>query len=358
MPPSANAGNDGQSDRRTQTACLLILTGIGVGHVLHWAAPMMIPFLLALFAAFALTPLVDLLVRRWRLPRLLAVAVALLCGIALLLATALLASVAVSQLADNVSMYQDRFRQMIAQLQDSHLLKSLGIDPGAARKSLSSASPDVIRDFLQALADAVMVVISNGTLVLIFLAFLLAGNTALAGRSDGVMAGPAALVRRYLIAQFLLSALTGVLVGLSLWMVGVDLALTFGFLAFVLNAIPTVGCIIATLLPLPIVMLAPGATVTQVVLALLIPGTIQMLLGNVVVPRVMGKSLDLHPVTILIALILWGLLWGMIGVVLAVPLTAVLRIWFEKLSYTRPLARLMAGQSPYDADPVGATPLK
>ena len=346
--------NEGQTDKRVQTACLLILASIGVGYVLNWAAPLMIPFLLALFATFALAPLVDLMVRRWRLPRALAVAMTLLFAIAVLLATALMASVAVSQLAGNVGTYQDRFSQLMGKLQESQFLKGLGIDPDSTRKSLSSASPDVIRRFLQALADAVMTVISDGTLVLIFLAFLLAGNTALAGRSDGVMAEPAALVRRYLVAQFLLSALTGVLVGLALWLLRVDLALTFGFLAFVLNVIPTVGCIIATLLPLPIVALAPDATATQVLLALLVPGVIQFGLGNVVVPRVMGKSLDLHPVTILVALILWGLLWGMIGVVMAVPVTAVLRIWFEKLSYTRPIAKLMAGRSPYEPDPVVA----
>jgi AI-2 transport protein TqsA len=59
----------------------------------------------------------------------------------------------------------------------------------------------------------------------------------------------------------------------------------------------------------------------------------------------MGSSLDLHPVTILLALIFWGALWGFVGMLLAAPLTSVLRLLLEKLDVTRPVAELLAGRA-------------
>ena len=66
--------------------------------------------------------------------------------------------------------------------------------------------------------------------------------------------------------------------------------------------------------------------------------------GNFLEPKIQGDSLDLHPVTILVALIFWGMLWGIVGMFLAVPMTAILKILMEPYTYTRPFAQLMAGK--------------
>ena len=80
------------------------------------------------------------------------------------------------------------------------------------------------------------------------------------------------------------------------------------------------------------------------VLAILIPGIIQVTIGNGIEPKVMGDALDLHPVTILLALIFWGMLWGIPGMLLATPITAVMKILLSRLEYTRGLADLLAGR--------------
>ena len=338
-------------DRRIQTVCLLVLTAIAVACILAWSQPLMIPFVVAVFAAFTLTPLVDFQVRRWHFPRMVAIVMTLVLVIAVLLATGLLAAAAGSQLLDNADMYQVRFAGLVNRIIDELPLERAGLDREEARQSIGQASLGVIRSLLDGLTAATMDVLSKGTLVLVFLFFLLAGDTALSGGRGGVLAESAAMVRRYLGAQLFISALTGVLVGLALWLLRVDMALTFGFLAFVLNFVPNLGGIVATLLPLPIVLLGPEPQMTQAILALAIPSVIQFLLGNVVVPKIMGQSMDLHPVTILAALIFWGMLWGMAGVVLAVPITAVMRIWFVRFNYTRPIANVMAGRAPGGRSP-------
>jgi AI-2 transport protein TqsA len=76
-----------------------------------------------------------------------------------------------------------------------------------------------------------------------------------------------------------------------------------------------------------------------------VPGAIQFAIGNVLEPRLMGKSMKMHPITILLALIFWGVLWGPVGMFLAVPMTSVIRIFLEKNEITEPIARLMAGQT-------------
>jgi AI-2 transport protein TqsA len=123
------------------------------------------------------------------------------------------------------------------------------------------------------------------------------------------------------------------------------MAWLFGLLVFLLSFIPNIGSIVATLLPIPV-------AVTQfqdpwMVLAVVaIPGAIHMTLGNLVAPRLMGRDLELHPVTVLVALAFWGLLWGIAGMVMAVPIVAILRIVLLRFETTRSLAELLAGRLP------------
>ena len=79
---------------------------------------------------------------------------------------------------------------------------------------------------------------------------------------------------------------------------------------------------------------------------MLVPGLVQITIGNGIEPLIMGGELDLHPVTVLLALIFWGLLWGLVGMLLAAPMTAVLRIVLERIHTTRPVAELLAGRLP------------
>ena len=88
----------------------------------------------------------------------------------------------------------------------------------------------------------------------------------------------------------------------------------------------------------------PEITPFTAVLAIAVPGAIQLTIGNALEPKIMGDTLDLHPVVILIMLIFWGILWGIPGMLLATPITAVMKILFGRLEQTRPLADLLAGR--------------
>ena len=128
-------------------------------------------------------------------------------------------------------------------------------------------------------------------------------------------------------------------------MMGLRMAPLFGLLAFLFNYIPNVGPIVASLLPIPIAF-AQFQNPWMVLPVVALPGTVHMIIGNFVEPKLMGKGLELHPVAVLLALAFLGLLWGVIGMVLAVPIAAMARIVLSRFTTTRALAELLAGQLP------------
>ncbi len=194
--------------------------------------------------------------------------------------------------------------------------------------------------------------LANAFMVLLFMLFILAGSgefTAkvkqayppeIAARVDHITQNITRGVRRYLVAKTFVSGLTGVLVGLVLWILGVDFPVFWGFVTFVLNYIPNIGSIAAVILAfLSAALQFHTLTIPLTALAAMV--VIQMIVGNWVDPWVMSANLDLSPLLVIVSLIFWGWLWGIAGAVLAVPLTATIKIIFENVSGLRPLAVIM-----------------
>ena len=328
--------------RRIQNVCLLVLAGVAVGFVLFWFRQVLVPFVLAVFFAYGLSPVVDLQTERLRFPRSLAVLITLLFGILLLTVLGGLVSASVRELSANASVYQQQIEQMFEQVVAHPLFAQLGVDLEAM--DVRSLIPTkLLGSVLVGTTNAIVDLLSKGMIVLIFLFFLLAGQSAQRLRESGVRDEVERKIRRYLVVQGALSAATGLVVGGVLAMLGVPLAMVFGLFAFLLNFIPNVGSIIAVLLPLPVVLVSPEVSANAAVLAIVLPGVVQLVIGNVIAPKVLGDSLDLDPVTILLALMVWGALWGIVGMILAAPITAVMKMLFEKMELTAPLARLLAG---------------
>ena len=328
----------GALEQRIQTVCLLILATAAAGACLFWLRPALLPFVLALFIALGLTPLVDFQVERLRLPRGLAVAATGLIALLLIWLLGSLLSTSIGQLAENANRYQTQVDALLTTA--SQPLERFGVSLPEALGA-GGVSAGAIGGALLGTTTAVLDALSKSLLVLIFVIYLLIGGSA---PQTGVAREIVQRVQRYIVTKGLMSGATGLLVGLTLWILDVDLALVFGVLALLLNFMPSVGSIVATLLPLPIVLVSPDVSATAAVLAIAVPAALQFAIGSVIEPKLMGDSLDLHPIAILIALIFWGMLWGVIGMLLATPITAVLRILFERLEYTRPLANLLAGR--------------
>jgi AI-2 transport protein TqsA len=255
-----------------------------------------------------------------------------------------LVSSSVRRLAAEAGAYQQSIDKIINESIETLPLDRIGINSRADLDQRFRIPTNTVRNMILNTTNTLLDVVQKSVLVLIFVFFLLIGKKTMPAEASGVWSEIETRVKRYLVAKAGISALTGTLVGVVLSLLGVDLAMVFGLTAFLLNFIPSVGSIIATLLPLPVVLISPDATLTTVLLAFVLPGSIQVTIGNVVEPKILGDSLDLHPVALLATLIFWGMLWGIVGMFLAVPMTAILKILLERYSYTRPFAHAMAGK--------------
>jgi AI-2 transport protein TqsA len=244
-------------------------------------------------------------------------------------------------------------------------------DPNETRAAILDVSPDapwqlfakqMIRDLrnyifniLMNAVGTIFGMISSIFFVVIFVLFMLLGRNPHAEHSQ-VYTDIVQKIRRYVGIKIAVSALTGLLVWATLNAIGLQLAGMFGILAFLLNFIPSIGSMIATLLPIPIAVVqfqdSPKFAIL-VILAVAVPGAIQNILGNLVEPKLQGEGLNLHPVTILLALSFWGLLWGIVGMLLAAPITAAIRIVLMQFDTFKPLTDLMAGD--FSKPPMAAT---
>lgn len=128
----------------------------------------------------------------------------------------------------------------------------------------------------------------------------------------------------YMKVKFLTSLFTGLFFGGISWAFGIDFALFWGFLAFLLNFIPTVGSIVATIPPTLLGLIQIDSSGTFLFFLVLLIAT-QFTWGNVIEPLLMGSTVALNTVTVILGLVVWGYIWGVAGMLLSVPLIVLAR---------------------------------
>ncbi|MEZ4887200.1 MAG: AI-2E family transporter [Chitinophagales bacterium] len=149
-----------------------------------------------------------------------------------------------------------------------------------------------------------------------------------------------ASITTYMKVKFWVSLGTGLGYWLLCLIFGVDFAIFWGFLAFILNFVPTVGSIVATAPPLLLGWIQIEAYEALILFGFLLIA-IQFVLGNVVDPLLMGNSLSINTVVIILGLVFWGYLWGITGMILSVPLLVLIKVIFQQIPDARFLVRLM-----------------
>lgn len=156
-----------------------------------------------------------------------------------------------------------------------------------------------------------------------------------------VISGTVKDVTRYMSIKFFVSLITGVLVGFCCKIVRLDFFIVWGFLAFILNFIPTFGSIISWGATTIFALLQFYPSFGKVIFIGIAVLAINFIMGNVLEPRWEGKDLGLSPFMILLSLSFFGWLWGFVGMILSVPLMVVLKIIFENTTLLKPIAVLI-----------------
>jgi len=333
---------------------------------LYFGRDIFVPFALAILLSFALAPLVNWL-RRWRLPRIAAVIVAVTLAFILIAGIAFVVGRQLVQLADNLPSYQTTITQKIRSLQASApggglvervttTIQDLGKEisgedepteqPGEtlAPGTTPREEPLTVRlerpalrplEIIQTVVGPLLAPLATAGLVVIFVIFVLLEREDLRDRfiklagagdlqkSTQAINDAAARVSRYLLMQLVVNLTYGIPIGIALYFIGVPNAVLWGLLATVLRFIPYLGPFLAALFPITLAFAVdPGWTMLLWVVALFLVA--ELISNNVVEPWLYGSSTGLSALAIIMAAIFWTTLWGPVGLFLATPLTVCL----------------------------------
>ncbi len=331
----------------TLAALVIIIAGAKT------ASALLVPFLLAIFIAIICVGPFHWLQQR-KVPAaaalLLVIAAVMLAGLLVLT----LVGSSVNDFTSNLPVYQQKLQGQTLLLLD--WLDKIGIEV-SKELLLEHFNPGAVMQSAASMLAKAGGVLTNSFLILltvIFILFEAAGmpaklKAALPDSNNSQASFEKFIhgVRQYLAIKTLVSFATGVVVTIGLALLGLDYPLLWGLLAFLLNYIPNIGSIIAAIpaVLLAVVQLGP----VQALLVAAIYLTVNLIMGNAVEPRMMGRKLGLSSLVVFISLVFWGWVLGPVGMLLSVPLTMIVKIALEVNDSTRWLAILLSSDAPAEA---------
>ncbi len=325
------------------TTAVITLAVLVVLFAMREAHAIVVPTLMAFFLALIAESPVAWLHHKG-LPRILAILL-VVTGIALaLVVIGALLGTSIQDLAERAPEYQQRLQDQIDSLLAGSGNSPVGTDLAAI---LNKISPDTSFSLASNILSSVSNLFSKTFLIVFMMIFMLleapvfAAKVDMLGGSQGTLVSVAKSVRGYLGIKNLTSLATGVLVTLWLTFLGVECAILWGLLAFLLNFVPTIGSILAAVPAVLMALIANGLTSALLVAVGYV--LINTIIGNLVEPRIMGQGLGLSTLVVFLSLVFWGWLLGPVGMLLSVPLTAPLKIMFESSEATQSFAVLLGG---------------
>lgn len=327
---------------------LVILAAIASGAVLHWLADIFTPLALAVFLAVMIDGLARLVRRRAPfLPDAAALPLALVFAVAVFAGTAFLIADNAAGFASHLTDYAPRLNALIAQLGG---LLGAGA-PANIQQLFAELNP---ASYVADVARALQGFASDAIFVLIYLGFILASRRNFERKFTGLFPAPderdeaRAVFQRIRdgVEQYLwVQTVTGLIIAVGSWAamtaVGLNNALFWAFLIFIASYIPIIGGFVGIAVP-PIFALVQFETFWPAVILLAVLQAIQFVVGNIIQPRMQGRSLNMDPVVILLALAFWGAIWGLPGMFLSTPLTVMAMIILAQFDGSRWVAVLLS----------------
>lgn len=356
------------ADSRANVLQGLLIAAIVIGG-LYFAQEVLLPLAVAILLSFVLTPPL-LLLRRIKVPRILAVVVVVAVAFSILGGLGWMISHEATKLAGNLPSYRFTLSQKIQMLREttaesqvltkagdvlSELESQLdrpteveGTKPGHVEITEDSSEPEPIPveirvpaptglDFYRSIAGKVLPPLVTAGIILLFVVFILLeredlrdriirlfGGTDLQ-RATSTMSEAATRLSGYFLRQVLVNAAYGTFIGIALWAVGMPSPVAWGILAMVMRFVPYVGSYIAAAIPVLIAAaIDPGWTLVLVVLALFVVGEFTM--GQIIEPLVYGRGTGVTPVAVIVSQVFWTWLWGPVGLIIATPITVCLAV--------------------------------
>ena len=346
--------NDSQQGMRflvTMAALVVIIVGI------NQAQSVLVAFLVAVFLAMLGTPPVLWLERK-RIPSVVAVLLVVAGMIAILLISGVIVGASINNFYTELPAYQTRLQEQAAAFQSFLATKRIrGVD----KILIGLVNPGAVMNLTARLLAELGSALSNIVLILLTVVFILLEASSFPVKLRAVLGDPKQVfpqftgfvvdIERYMVIKTLISLATGILMGIWLSILGVDFPILWGFLAFLLNYVPSVGSTIAAIPAVLLALIQLG--IGSAMMATAGYMVVNFILDGVISTRLMGQRLGLSTLVVFLSLIFWGSLLGAVGMVLCIPLTMTLKFACENNKGTRWIAVLLGPEvAPESIPPV------
>lgn len=325
---------------------------IAAVFVLKALSAIVLPVVFAVIFGFIFQPLVSKLSSKLRLPWGLSSVLITVLALLIFLALSSILITSLTSILGNYSRYENRFHQIYGKFEN---LLDLNFDDGKTFFE-NIWGFQQIRSLIQKIALSLSsgLFTSGKSILMVFLlmAFFLLEMNNLKFKTEKAFSNQGSQVYKvgikissevthFLSIKFYVSLATGFIVFLGTFLLRMDFPIVWGFLAFCMNFIPVFGSIISSLTTILFSVIQFYPSMWQTIIVIILMVSINMIIGNIIEPKIEGTNLGLSAFVILISLSLWGYIWGFLGMLLAVPMTVMIKIICENIEFLKPVAIIL-----------------
>ncbi|MBO6100840.1 MAG: AI-2E family transporter [Spirochaetaceae bacterium] len=337
---------------------LMLFLSIAVAlAILKIAAKVLIPVVIAMLLSLVLVPIAAFLNRKLKIPNVLCTILVLLAFISVVLFVGTILISSTRSIVDQYPKYEQRFLSIYEHIAE---MMELPFDEGLSLFTnlwMQEGVRSFIQDVAIMLSTKLFSLIKDFSMIVLFCFFFLSEfryfNTKMEFAFADVMPNKIRSmitditnqVIKYISVKFFISLLTGITVYLGCLCTGLSFPILWGFIAFVMNFIPTIGSIFSCLITIIFALLQFWPSLLPVVIISVVLIGANTLFGNIIEPKIQGENLGLSPFIIIVALSVWGWIWGFAGMVIAVPLMVVIKIICENVEFLKPVS-ILSGTAP------------
>lgn len=329
--------------QKTTAICLTIIAAGVVTAFLVYTKALLIPLVISIFFYTILAQMTLYLKHKFSFPSWAAMTVSILLCAAFFAGVILFSVNSVGDFLKGGEVYRQNLIATVTDLTSRLQQHGITLDQNFLENYLRELP---VFNWLKNFGGKLFSLLSNLTLIMLFMIFFLFGSKKTPPITNPAIKEMLANVSIYLSVKLMASLATGLVAAAILLGFQVKLAVLFALFMFLLNFIPSVGSIVAVLLPVPVLFLQYGFGPKFFIVMGLLTAT-EFIIGNLLEPRFLGEGMDLHPAAVVASLIFWTLVWGAPGAFLSVPITASVKIVLSKIKHTRPFAEILAGRLPH-----------
>lgn len=318
----------------------------------------LIPISISILMTYLFHPIVNFCVKK-KIPKAVSIILVIILVFASIYLGIILLIASLGDFNSKFLIYEQKFQVFLSdilapfQLTLEELLKIFSLS-GGMKENSSFFSGLFNSGIIELIISSLTGMLGNIFLIIIFSLFMISGKDlfdskvkfAFSSEKKNLLSTFTNIdnqIQSYLAIKAWISLLTGVITTIILLIFNVDFAFFWGFLTFILNFIPNIGSMIATIFPIAISLLQFGFGFNTIFVSILLIVN-QVIIGNIVEPYYLGKKLNLSPMYVLLSLIFWGWVWGVIGMFLAVPIAVIVKIIAENINPLKPFSILMGGK--------------